>query len=272
MADFRQRLSRVRAWPRDLERRFVALSLDDIARAYGPSHAFTRAALGGRSAADAADAMLAVTSLADSAGQRRAAAGELNSEPALKLMDAIMPTLLAFEADQARIAVEEAALSAQIGRARFEVYGPTIPPDGSSSPRIADGVVQGYEYNGTLAPPYTTFFGVYDRNRSFGDASDWALPYRWRTPPAGLDLGTPLNFVSTVDSYGGNSGSPAVTKDLRVVGLNFDRNINALVRDYIYLPERGRNVMVDVRAIQAALGAVYHADRIVQELVAGRMP
>ena len=272
VAAFRQRLARVRVLPRDLERRFVALSLDDIARAYGPSHAFTRAALGGRSAADAADAMLAVTSLADSAGQRRAAAGELNSEPALKLMDAIMPTLLAFEADQARIAVEEAALSAQIGRARFEVYGPTIPPDGSSSPRIADGVVQGYEYNGTLAPPYTTFFGVYDRNRSFGDASDWALPYRWRTPPAGLDLGTPLNFVSTVDSYGGNSGSPAVTKDLRVVGLNFDRNINALVRDYIYLPERGRNVMVDVRAIQAALGAVYHADRIVQELVAGRMP
>jgi len=272
VAAFRQRLARVRAWPRDLERRFVALSLDDIARAYGPTHAFTRATLGGRTAVEAADAMLATTSLADSTGQRRAAAGELNTEPALKLMDAVMPTLLAFEGEQARITAEEAALSAQIGRARFEVYGPTIPPDGSSSPRIADGVVQGYEYNGTLAPPYTTFFGVYDRNRSFGDGSDWALPYRWRTPPAGLDLGTPLNFVSTVDSYGGNSGSPAVTKDLRVVGLNFDRNINALVRDYIYLPERGRNVMVDVRAIQAALGAVYHADRIVQELVAGRMP
>ncbi|MHB1311189.1 MAG: S46 family peptidase [Gemmatimonadaceae bacterium] len=269
---FRQRLARVRAWPRDLERRFVALSLDDIARAYGPTHAFTRAALGGRTAAEAADAMLSATSLADSSGRRRAAAGELNAEPALKLMDAVMPTVLAFEREQARLAVEEAALSAQIGRARFEVYGPAIPPDGSSSPRIADGVVQGYEYNGTLAPPYTTFYGVYDRNRSFGDGSDWALPYRWRTPPAALDLGTPLNFVSTVDSYGGNSGSPAVTKDLRVVGLNFDRNINALVRDYIYLPERGRNVMVDVRAIQAALGTVYHADRIVQELVAGRIP
>ena len=152
------------------------------------------------------------------------------------------------------------------------MYGPSIPPDGSSSPRIADGVVQGYEYNGSLAPVNTTFFGVYDRNRSFGNGSDWELPYRWRTPPAGLDLGTSLNFVSTADTYGGNSGSPAVTKDLRVVGLNFDRNINALVRDYIYLPERGRNVMVDVRAIQAALGAVYHADRIVLELVAGRLP
>jgi len=77
--------------------------------------------------------------------------------------------------------------------------------------------------------------------------------------------------MTTADSYGGNSGSPAVTKDLRIVGLNFDRNIDAMVRDYIYLPERGRNLMVDVRAIQASLSAVYHADRVVQELVSGKM-
>lgn len=271
VALFRQRLARVRAVPRDLERRYLALALDDIARAYGPGHAFTQAATGGRIAQEAADALLATTALGDTVGVRRAAAGELAADPAMKLMDVIMPGALTFEAEQAKIGAEESELAAQIGRARFELYGPSIPPDGSSSPRIADGVVQGYEYNGTLAAPFTTFFGVYDRNRGHGQASDWELPNRWRTPPAGLDLGTPLNFVSTADSYGGNSGSPAVTKDLRLVGLNFDRNINALVRDYIYLPERGRNVMVDMRAIQAALTAVYHADRIVKELTTGRM-
>jgi hypothetical protein len=151
------------------------------------------------------------------------------------------------------------------------VYGDAIPPDGSFSPRIADGAVQGYSYNGTLAPAWTTFFGIYDRNRSFGNGSDWALPGRWRTPPAGLDLGTPLNFTATADTYGGNSGSPAVTRDLRLVGLNFDRNINALVRDYLYLPERGRNIMVDARAIEAALGRVYGLERIVAELHSGRL-
>ena len=272
VAGFRQRLARVRQPAHDLERRYLALSLDDIVRAYGPAHAFTRAALGGTSAEEAATALLTATALGDTAGLRRAAAGELASDPAMKLMDALMPMVLAFEKEQARIGAAEAALASQMGRARFELFGPSIPPDGSLSPRIADGVVQGYEYNGTLAAPFTTFFGVYDRNRSHGQASDWELPGRWRTPPVGLDLGTPLNFVSTADSYGGNSGSPAVTKDLRLVGLNFDRNINALVRDYIYLPERGRNVMVDMRAIQAALTAVYHADRVVQELTTGRMP
>ncbi len=130
-------------------------------------------------------------------------------------------------------------------------------------------MVKGYEYNGTLAPPYTTFFGLYDRYVAHGPGTEWDLPARWRRPPPGLDLSTPLNFVSTADTYGGNSGSPAVTPDLELVGLNFDRNIEGLSRDFIYLPERGRNVMVDVRAIRAALDHAYDADRIVMELETG---
>ena len=56
-----------------------------------------------------------------------------------------------------------------------------------------------------------------------------------------------------------------------MVGLNFDRNIEGLSRDFIYLPERGRNIMVDVRAITEALDDVYDADRIVEELITGRL-
>jgi len=268
---FRQRLTRVGARPRALEAQFLALALEDVARAYGPNHAFSRAALGGQTPAAAAEALLAATALTDTAGVRRAAAGELPDDPALRLVAGWMPTILEMERESARIGTAEAELSSQIGRARFAVFGSAVPPDGSFSPRIADGVVQGYEYNGTLAAPITTFYGMYDRFRSHGVDSDWNLPLRWRTPPVGLDLGTPLNFAGTADSYGGNSGSPAVTRDLRLVGLNFDRNINALVRDYIYLPERGRNVMVDARAIQAALQVVYRADRIVQELLTGTL-
>jgi hypothetical protein len=122
-----------------------------------------------------------------------------------------------------------------------------------------------------MAPPYTTFYGLYDRYRSHGPDSEWDLPERWRTPPEGLDLSTPLNFASTADTYGGNSGSPAVTPALELVGLNFDRNIEGLSRDFIYLPQQGRNVMVDVRAIHAALQYGYGADRIVTELTTGAM-
>ena len=66
-----------------------------------------------------------------------------------------------------------------------------------------------------------------------------------------------LNWLEDVH-MGYEEGKPAV----------FDRNINGLSRDFIYLPEQGRNVMVDVRAIRAALDVVYDADRIVAEIVA----
>ena len=62
-----------------------------------------------------------------------------------------------------------------------------------------------------------------------------------------------------------------MTPNLEIVGLNFDRNIEGLSRDYIYLPDRGRNVMVDVRAIRAALDVVYDLDRIVEETTSGRL-
>jgi len=110
---------------------------------------------------------------------------------------------------------------------------------------------------------------MYDHYYSYGPDSDWRLPDRFLPPPPKLDLETPLNFVSTTDSYGGNSGSPAITPDHRIVGLNFDRNIEGLIRDYIYLPDRGRNVLVDVRAILEALDDLYDADRIVQEILTG---
>ena len=62
-----------------------------------------------------------------------------------------------------------------------------------------------------------------------------------------------------------------MTPQLELVGLNFDRNIEGLSRDFIYLPERGRNIMVDARAIRAALDHVYDADRIALELQTGQL-
>jgi hypothetical protein len=213
--------------------------------------------------------LLCCSVLADSARTMAAIeSGRLTADdPALRVLDAYAARAAGFTGEWQKLMAEERELNAQLGRARFDVYGTSVPPDATSSPRITDGVVLPYEYNGTIAPVYTTFFGMYDRNRSFGQNSEWMLPARWLRPPAGLELGTPLNFISTADTYGGNSGSPAVTKELELVGLNFDRNINGLSRDYVYLPERGRNIMVDVRAVAEALRSVYSAQRILDEIL-----
>jgi hypothetical protein len=259
--------------PQELEEAFLAERLRDFDRYLGPDHSVTEAALDGRSVEGATSHLLTQSVLVSAESTEEALAqGTLsNQDPAVRMAQAILPTLGEYETRYTALTARERELAANLGRARFSVYGPDVPPDASRSPRITDGVVKPYEYNGTLAPVYTTFFGLYDHFYSYGTESDWNLPERWLPPNPELDLGTPLNFISTADTYGGNSGSPAVTPELAIVGLNFDRNIQGLSRDFIYLPERGRNIMVDVRAIKEALDIVYDADRIVQEILTHRL-
>jgi hypothetical protein len=274
LQELRRRLLEIEEAPPPLERRLLENRLADFTRYFAPDHPIARVVQQYGTAEAAGAALLDGSPLGlASATAEAVEAGTLSpDDPAIQLAAAIAPAYGAFAEAWNRLSAREAELTVELGRARFEIYGESIPPDGTFSPRITDGIVQGYEFNGTVAPPYTTFFGVYDRALGHGGSIDWSLPPRWRQPPAGLDLSTPLNFVSTADTYGGNSGSPAVTRELALVGLNFDRNINGLTRDYIYLPEQGRNVMVDVRAIDAALTHAYGAQRIIMELSTGRIP
>ena len=273
IADLKQRLIAIGNNFPAVERGFLEAQLGQF-RMYLPANdTVLRVSMGARTNAEAAASLLGNSTLADST--RTAAAVQGNQltldDPAIQVVAALAPALNTFSSQWQALLTEEADWNARLGRARFDVYGTAIAPDATSSPRITDGVVKPYEYNGTIAPVYTTFYGMYDRYHGFGAGSDWDLPKRWVPKPPALDLNTPLNFISTADTYGGNSGSPAVTKNLELVGLNFDRNINGLSRDYVYLPERGRNVMVDVRAIAEALEAVYKAPRVLTEIMTGKL-
>ena len=272
LATLRDRVLAIGDRPAALELALLAEQLGDFRTYLGDRPELT---LVPRSTNDEANAreLLARTIFADSARTAAAlAAGDPPAnDPALRLVAQLLPLQRTYATESNRIATTERALAERLGRARFEVYGNSIAPDATFSPRITDGVVRGYPANGTMMPPYTTFYGMYERHYAHAPSVDWALPGGFLPIPGDLDLGTPLNFVSTADTYGGNSGSPAITPDLDLVGLNFDRNVEGLSRDFIYLPDRGRNVMVDSRAILEALDDIYDADRIVAELLTGRL-
>jgi ABC-type multidrug transport system fused ATPase/permease subunit len=65
---------------------------------------------------------------------------------------------------------------------------------------------------------------------------------------------------------GGNSGSPVVNKDLELVGLIFDGNIQSLTADYVYSDAQSRAVSVHSSAIREALRQVYGAKELVEQL------
>src|SRR5690606_20107979 len=195
------------------------------------------AVLQGPDDAAVADRLLRESALASAASAEVAVEGGAlgMDDPAVQLYAAIRQDGADLQSAWAGLGAREADLAQQLGRARFAAYGNTVPPDATFSLRFTDGVVRGYPFNGTFAAPFTTLYGLYDRYYSYcvaaggivatGTGCDWELPERWLEAEDDLDLSTPVNFVSTSDTIGGNSGSPAVNADLELVGLNFDRTV-----------------------------------------------
>lgn len=259
-------------WPPELEKRMLAVRLQEFLRYLGENDPTVNRLLQGQTPEEAAERIISETALRDSAQYAvLLEEGFLGSGDAAEaLAQAVTPLFLSFQQQISGIDRREQELNATLSLARFALYGAQIPPDATFSLRIADGVVAGYPYNGTAAPPYTTLFGMYDHYYSYGgEDTDWDLPERWLHPPDSLDRSTAVNLVTTNDITGGNSGSPLLDEELRIVGVAFDSNIDALPNTYAYMDEQGRAVSVDTRGMTEVLEHIYGADRIVSELLSG---
>jgi len=158
------------------------------------------------------------------------------------------------------------AASEKIAKARFAVYGKTTYPDATFTLRLSYGTVKGYPMNGTKAPYKTTLHGLFDRSLSFNQQGDFTLPQRFWDRKDKLDLSTPVNFVSTNDIIGGNSGSPVINKNGELVGLIFDGNIESLSGRFMYDETKNRAVSVHSAYIIEAMKKLYDAEKLAEEL------
>ena len=159
-----------------------------------------------------------------------------------------------------------AEAKATINKARFEVYGKSMYPDATFTLRLAFGTVKGYEAGTTLVPPKTTFNGLYERNKAFDNQAPFDLPQRWIDAKDKVNLDTPYNFVCTADIIGGNSGSPILDRDARVVGLVFDGNIESLPGNYWFDEQINRCVGVHTAGMIEAIEKVYGEADLAAEL------
>jgi hypothetical protein len=238
----------------------------------GANDPYVKAVLGGRTPAEVAQAAVEGSKLADPAFRKSLVEGgeaavQASSDPMILLARAVNP----FDRQRTKtfednVESVETPAGEKIGQARFAVYGKSLYPDATFTLRLTYGVVKGYLMNGTQAPPITTFYGLYDRAYSFGLKFPYNLPARYLERRSRLDLTGPLNFVSTCDIIGGNSGSPVVNKQGELVGLIFDGNIESLVGDFVYYEANNRAVAVHSNAIIEVLRDLYDASPLADEL------
>lgn len=195
-----------------------------------------------------------------------------SSDPFIYFLLTTQPKLKELRAKITEVNNTLAVFNQMLGEAAYSVYGDKIPPDATSTLRISDGRVEGYEYNGTIASAKTTYFGLWNRWHSFGKKDyPWGLHPRWQNIPEGLDLSTPIGFASTNDIVGGNSGSSLININKEVVGLAHDGNLESLAGDFIFLEHNNRTVSTDSWGLMESLKHVFKTDRLVKELENGKL-
>jgi len=257
----------------DFEKAKLTDSLAFMRDEMGATNATVKKVLQGKTPEQRAVELIDGTKLKDVAYRKQLAAGgikaiENSDDPMIKLarsIDSEARTVRKRYEDEVQ-AIERTNY-AKISRALFDLRGTSLYPDATFTLRLAYGAVKGYRENGKFVTPFTDFAGLYRHSAEHGDKYPYHLPGNWPKAKSTLNLKTPLNFVSTNDIIGGNSGSPVINKDAELVGLIFDGNIQSLVGDFYFDESVNRSVSVDSRGMLEALRKVYHADAAANELV-----
>jgi hypothetical protein len=250
----------------------LADSLAQMREALGADDPAVKAALGGKSPDEVAKAATDGTKLDDVAVRKQLYDGgksavDNSTDPMIVLLRNVEPIARSYRKryDDEVDAVERRD-GATIAKARFEQSGFTQPPDATFTLRLSYGAVKGYEQDGRKVPYFTTMEGAFEHAEEHGNKPPYDLAPSWPKMKSKLNLATPLNFVSTPDIIGGNSGSPTINKEGEVVGIIFDGNIHSLVWNFFFDERQGRAVSVDSRGIIEALRNIYGANVLADEL------
>ena len=247
----------------------LSFALERMREYLGPDHRIITEALGSDSPDEKAKKLIAGSTLADPKvrmslfeGGRKAIG--TSKDPMIALARAVDGEARAlrktFET-QVEAPVQQAQRT--IADARFVVYGTSIYPDATFTLRLSYGSVQGWTESGKNVEPFTYLPRLYERATG---SPPFALPKSWIDAKPRLDMKTRVNFVTTNDIVGGNSGSPVVNAKGEIVGLIFDGNIHSISGSYWFDAEMNRAVAVHPQFIHAAFGEVYDAPALAEEL------
>jgi len=258
-----------------MEKALLTAWLEEALKALGPNDPFIKAIVGNSTPSEVVSSVIGETKLANVATRKSLLDGgqtavNASNDPLIALARKVVPIIRELrDWQENNILSVDTSAGQKIAQARFAVYGKSVSPDANFTLRLSYGQALGYEQGTTLVPYKTTFYGLYDRAIGFAEKSPFNLPTRYKEAKTLLDLSTPLDFVYTADTIGGNSGSPVINRNAEIVGLNFDSNIQKLPNRYAYIEasEGGRAVGVHSVAIIETLRKLYGANKLADEIL-----
>ena len=253
----------------EMETETLAWSLEWMRAELGVEDPAVRAILGARSPREVAESAVGGTHLGDAAVRAAlleggATAIRASTDPMIRLAlaaDAPARAVRTQWEDEVDSIVE--ASHEAIARARFALYRTAEYPDGTLTPRLSFGAVRGWNESGHAIGPFTTFGELFALHTG---RDPFAVPPRWLAAKDRLPPDTRFDVVTDNDIIGGNSGSPVIDREGRLVGVIFDGNQHSLDGDYWFDPADNRAVAVTATALLTALDTVYGAKRVVEEI------
>ena len=253
----------------DLEELTLSFSLDKMREILGPDSPFVHQILGVQSPDSLAAELVSQTKLADPEYRKQLWEGgqsaiDASTDPMIRLAAEIDPESRALRKRyEDEVEAPQDLASEKIAKARFAILGTEGYPDATFTLRVTYGSVDGWEEKGEKIVPFTvTEQGL---ERATGEPP-FLIPPKWEAARSELGKDTRFNFVATTDITGGNSGSPMIDKDANLIGLAFDGNIHSIAGQYWFDLTDNRTVGVHPAIMLEALGTVYGADNILEEL------
>ena len=246
----------------------LSFSLERMREYLGPDHAMVKAVLGAKSPDERAHELVSGSSLADPKVRMKlfeggAATLHASTDPMIALARDVDAESRRLRKTYEEVQGIEAVAQQKIADARFKIYGKQLYPDATFTLRLSYAAVAGWNEAGMPVDPFTRLDRMYARATG---APPFELPKPWLDSKPQLNTSTRVNFTTTNDIVGGNSGSPIVNAAGRIVGLAFDGNIHSIAGSFWFDPQTNRTIGVHPEFMRTALANVYRVSRLTKEL------
>ncbi|OIJ41817.1 S46 family peptidase [Massilia timonae] len=151
--------------------------------------------------------------------------------------------------------------------------GKPVYPDANSTLRVTYGTVSPFSpRDGLVKGPFTTVEGILEKETG---KDPFIVPAPLKEAIQGKRYGVfkdaaldtvPVNFLSSADTTGGNSGSAVMNKNGELIGLNFDSTYESITKDWYFDTAITRAIHVDIRYMLWVMKEVDHADNLLKEM------